>query len=177
MPAPKGNKNARGNRGGGAKPLYKPEYADMAHKISLLGATDAELAACIGVSETTINTWKRDHIEFFEAQTRGKMVADANVAEKLYHRALGYSHNAVKIFQVDGAPLIVPYTEHYPPDTPAASLWLRNRQPAKWRDKQDHEVTGKDGAPLVEPDRLELTRRIALMFLSALPGLEKKDPS
>jgi hypothetical protein len=25
---------------------------------------------------------------------------------------------------------------------------LRNRQPAKWRDKQDHEVTGKDGGPL-----------------------------
>ena len=29
----------------------------------------------------------------------------------------------------------MPYTEHYPPDTQAASLWLRNRQPRQWRDK------------------------------------------
>ena len=32
--------------------------------------------------------------------------------------------------------------EHYPPDTPAASLWLRNRQPAKWRDRQEVNHTG-----------------------------------
>jgi hypothetical protein len=30
----------------------------------------------------------------------------------------------------------------YPPDTAAASLWLRNRQPAKWRDKTDVEHSG-----------------------------------
>jgi hypothetical protein len=29
------------------------------------------------------------------------------------------------------APVNAPYTEHYPPDTQAASLWLRNRQPAR----------------------------------------------
>jgi hypothetical protein len=32
-------------------------------------------------------------------------------------------------------PVYAEYTEHYPPDTGAASLWLRNRQPEKWRDK------------------------------------------
>jgi hypothetical protein len=35
------------------------------------------------------------------------------------------------------APVYAPYTEHYPPDTHAASLWLRNRQPTKWRDRQE----------------------------------------
>ena len=33
-------------------------------------------------------------------------------------------------------------TSHYPPDTQAASLWLRNRQPAKWRDRQEVNHTG-----------------------------------
>ena len=44
---------------------------------------------------------------------------------------------AVKIFMPAGAeaPVCASYTEHYPPDTQAASLWLRNRQPAKWRDR------------------------------------------
>jgi hypothetical protein len=46
---------------------------------------------------------------------------------------------AVKIFMPAGAaaPVYAPYTEHYPPDTTAASLWLRNRQPSKWRDRQE----------------------------------------
>lgn len=128
---------------------YVEAYAEQARKLCLLGATDKEMADFFRVSEQTLNAWKGAHPAFLESITRGKMLADANVAQKLYHRALGYSHDAVKIFQVDGAPLIVPYVEHYPPDTPAASLWLRNRQPAKWRDKLDHEVTGKDGTPLV----------------------------
>jgi len=41
----------------------------------------------------------------------------------------GYTHEATKIFMPAGAeaPVYAPYTEHYPPDTHAASLWLRNR--------------------------------------------------
>ena len=84
--------------------------------------------------------------------TRGKAEADGDVAEKFYRRAMGYSHEAVKIFMPAGCsePVYAPYTEHSPPDTQAESLWLRNRQPARWRDKQEHEHTGRDGAPLVE---------------------------
>jgi hypothetical protein len=47
---------------------------------------------------------------------RGKMLADAEVAVKLYR-------------QDDGSVLQVPFTIEHPPDTQAASLWLRNRQP------------------------------------------------
>jgi len=39
-------------------------------------------------------------------------------------------------------------TKHYPPDTPAATLWLKNRQPKLWRDKQDIELSGPNGQPL-----------------------------
>ncbi len=58
----------------------------------------------------------------------------------------GYEHSEDKIFQYEGKPVIVPTTKRYPPDTQAASLWLRNRQPAKWRDKQEIEQSGE---PLV----------------------------
>jgi hypothetical protein len=49
---------------------------------------------------------------------------------------VGYSYDAVKIFLPAGAskPTIVPYVEHVPPDTTAAIFWLKNRQPAHWRD-------------------------------------------
>jgi hypothetical protein len=150
MPAPKGNKNAKGNPGGGRHTTYKPEYAELGRKVALLGATDAELATVFDVCETTINAWKREHVEFREALKSGKMVADANVADRLYKRAMGYTHDAVKIFAnpSTGAEQIVPYTEHYAPDTTAAIFWLKNRQRDKWRDKQDLEHTGANGGPI-----------------------------
>src|SRR5215472_1309580 len=119
---------------------YRQEYAEQAHKLCLLGAIDADMADFFGVSETTLNHWKQAHPKFLASLTRGKAYADANVAERLYQRALGYSHEAVKIFMPSGTtePVYAPYTEHYPPDTPAASLWLRNRQSGKWRDRVEH---------------------------------------
>ena len=134
---------------------YRDEYAEQARKLCLLGSTDEELADFFGVVPQTIYNWQASHPEFLESIKRGKMMADAEVADRLYRRALGYEHEAVKIFQFQGAPVEVPYTEIYPPDTQAASLWLRNRQPKKWRDKQDVELTGKDGGP-VEVTRIEL---------------------
>lgn len=133
------------SRGPGQPSLYRPEYAEQARKLCLLGATDAELADFFRVAESTINNWKDAYPEFLESITRGKIQADAEVADKLFQRACGYSHSAVKIMQNNGEPVIVDYVEHYPPDTQAASLWLRNRQPKKWRDKQEIEHTGKDG--------------------------------
>jgi hypothetical protein len=31
-------------------------------------------------------------------------------------------------------PIYAPYVEHVPPDTTAAIFWLKNRDPAHWRD-------------------------------------------
>jgi hypothetical protein len=55
-----------------------------------------------------------------------------------------YSHPAVKIFMPAGAeaPVYAPYVEHYPPDANAAFRWLMNRQPNKWRDRQEVNHTG-----------------------------------
>jgi hypothetical protein len=127
----------------GRPTLYREEYPARAYKICLLGATDAELANFFGIRESTLNLWKHAHPDFMESITRGKLIADANVAERMYQRALGYSHEAVKIFMPAGAsaPVYAPYVERYPPDTQAASLWLRNRQPGKWRDRVEHDHT------------------------------------
>jgi hypothetical protein len=134
----------------GRPTAYREEYAEQAYKLCLLSATDKELADFFGVCEQTIQNWKDAHPEFVGSIARGKDTADANVAERLYQRAIGYSHPAVKIFMPAGAdkPVYADYTEHYPPDTPAASLWLRNRQRHKWRDKQETGFTDKDGNDL-----------------------------
>ena len=128
----------------GRPTLYRDHYPEQAYKLTLLGLTDAEMANVWDVSVETVNEWKRVHPEFSASIARGKVAADADVAVSLRQRALGYTHKAVKIFLPQGAtePVIVPYDEHYPPDTQAASLWLRNRQPAKWRDKTEVDLSG-----------------------------------
>lgn len=116
---------------------YKPEYNNQAYKLCLLGSTDKQLGDFFEVDESTINNWKIAHPKFLESIKKGKVVADAEVAEKLYHRALGYEHPEDKIFCTDGKVTTVKTTKHYPPDTAAAFIWLKNR--AGWKDKQEHE--------------------------------------
>ena len=87
MAAAKGNKYAKGNKGGGRTSDYQEEYLEQAYKFCLLGATDAQLAEFFNVSETTINNWKDKHEEFSLALKRGKMIADAEIANSLYQRA------------------------------------------------------------------------------------------
>jgi len=72
MSAPKCNSNATGNKGGGRNSAYDKKHVAIAYKVSLLGATDTELADIFEVSERTINNWKKDHIEFSSALKKGK---------------------------------------------------------------------------------------------------------
>lgn len=154
MPAPKGNKYAKGNKGGGRKTTYKKEYAELAYNYCLLGATDEQLANFFGVGETTINKWKKAHKEFGESLKKGKAEADARVAQSLYHRALGYSHPEEKIFQSEGEIIRAETVKHYPPDPTSMIFWLKNRQPTLWRDKQqlDANVTNGNFEIKIVPD-------------------------
>jgi hypothetical protein len=126
----------------GRPTLYRPELAEQARRLALLGLNDEDMAQALNIDRNTLGQWKREHVEFNSAIARGGVHADAKVAEATYRRAIGYRHPAVKIMQYEGQVIEVPYTEHYPPDTNAARLWLMNRQPDKWRDRQQVDVTG-----------------------------------
>ena len=134
----------------GRPSLYKDEYAKQAYKLCLLGATDKDMADFFCTSEQTINAWKNSKPEFLEALKRGKMEADGVIAEKLFHRAKGYSHPEEVIKVVDHEIVRVDTYKHYPPDTIAAIFWLKNRQPAKWRDKHEIEHDGTFGVNIID---------------------------
>jgi hypothetical protein len=90
MPAPKGNRNAKGNRGGpGRTPVYSERLIPIVRTMALYGASDEEIADAIGISRETLRWWRHEHIEF----ANGTRVTDEEMAEaartSLFRRAMG----------------------------------------------------------------------------------------
>ena len=127
---------------------YKPEYAEQAYQLALLGLTDEQMAAVFNVSRSTFNKWQKEFPEFSDTVRRGKILADATVAASFYKRATGYEYPSEKIVTLsigNGESVVerVPITAVVLPDPGAALNWLKNRQPDKWRDKQDVALSGE----------------------------------
>lgn len=134
----------------GRPSAYRNEFAKQAKKLCELGATDQELADFFEVDVRTVYRWKHDHEDFCQALKSGKDSADERVERSLYQRAIGYEQDEVKIFMPGGAsePVYAPFRAKVAPDVTAAIFWLKNRRSQEWRDKREHELTGKDGGPI-----------------------------
>jgi hypothetical protein len=125
---------------GGRPTDYKPEYAEAAYKLTLLGLTDAQLAIYLGVTEQTVNNWKVKHPEFFESIKKGKELADVAVVQSLYKRATGFEYTEqhvekIKVGENQERIVTKAVKKQVVPDTTATIFWLKNRQPKAWRDK------------------------------------------
>lgn len=128
--------------GPGRESLYDPSMNDQARKLALLGMTDAEVAEFFGVDERTINRWKIEYPAFRQSLNDGKVAADANVADSLYRRATGEWVEFQKAYKnSDGSVELVTLKSYQPGDPGAAKLWLTNRQPGKWRETKDVNVS------------------------------------
>lgn len=127
---------------------YRPEYAEQARKLCLLGFTDKQLADFFGVNESTINRWKHKYPEFCMSIKRGKVIADAQVVESLYNRATGIEVTEVEV-RDDGKKKVKRVIKKFiPPDTTAQIFWLKNRQPELWRDKPTVENSAQEAVPV-----------------------------
>ena len=137
----------------------KPRLSEI-EKETVRGATRQEIARICGISYSTL----KEHANQFPALSaalRGGDAAACDIVEAaLFRRAVGYSHPAVKIITVSdgnnsGSHVEeIPYTEHYPPDTPAAVFFLSNRAPERY--KQRIECSPEDNKPW--PVEIVLTR-------------------
>ena len=121
---------------------YKPEYAKQATALCLLGYTNEKLANFFNVMEETVTNWKKAHPEFLGALLEGREKAGTQVAVSLFQRAVGYSHPEEKIFCYEGEIITHKTTKHYPPEVKAMTLWLKNKFPELWRDKQEIDFDG-----------------------------------
>lgn len=127
---------------------YKKNWDKIARNMRMLGYSQEEIAEVIGVSTQAIRDWLVTYESFARAWEEGGPIADAKVTRAMYKRAVGYSHPDVKIFHGLDGTTVVPFTKHYPPETPAIQYWLGNRQPKLWKSLSSVALTGADGKDL-----------------------------
>ena len=95
------------------------------------GLTDEQLAHNMGIRRSTLAAWKKKYSDISDALKRGKEVVDIEVENALLKRAKGFQYDEVTL---EGGIETKRVTKMVAPDTGAAAMWLKNRQPDKWRD-------------------------------------------
>lgn len=102
------------------------------------GLTDEQIAGNMGVSRSTLNSWKDRYPDILDALKKGKEIVDRQVENALLKRALGYEYEEIKEKYEFGELSERTVTKkQVAPDTTAQIFWLKNRKPKDWRDKQE----------------------------------------
>lgn len=131
---------------------YDSRFDHMAYVACYEGGfTVPKLAKLFSVVSATINSWMREFPSFLESINKGRDEYDsASAEESLKKRICGYefketTEEPTEIIQ-DGEPVMVMtktkvVTKSIPPDPTSIIFFLKNRQPGRWRDKSEHELT------------------------------------
>jgi len=115
----------------------------IARAMAGMGATNVQIAREFGVSEETLNQWRRTHSEFAESLRQSKLTPDEAVEKSLLQRALGYDATETSLTRnPDGTTTIKTTVHHVAPNVTAQIFWLKNRRPDLWRDRQEVEHSG-----------------------------------
>ena len=125
------------------------------------GLSDEQLAHNMGIHTSTFYVWKQKYTEISEALRTGKEAADRMVENALYKSCFDRTIRVRKAFKVkevyydaNGKRCEKEHIEiaeedvGIPANEKAQEFWLKNRRPADWKDKQQHEIAGADGGPL-----------------------------
>jgi hypothetical protein len=122
---PNGTQPINSRRKGAAG--YRPEFAQQAYGMALLGLNIAEMAERFGTDIDTLIVWTKKHPELRKAIWDGGIGADIEVVKALHRLAHGYDVTVKKPILRDGEIVLVEVVEHIPPNTEAARIWVENR--------------------------------------------------
>lgn len=105
------------------------------------GLTDVQIAKNLGVGKNSVIKWKNDIPEFRDAIKKGKEVSDYELENALHKRAVGYYYEEETVTN-QGDVVTVKKYEHANPTS--LIFALKNRLPAKYRDKVEQEITQRN---------------------------------
>ncbi len=121
---------------------YKPEYATQAQKLCFISATDDDMVDFFDVEVSTINNWKTNFLNL-ESVKKEKMLADANVADRLYQRAMGYEASDVDIRKVGGEIIQNPWWQNTTRPIPLPRFFAE--EPPTW--EMERQIGNSDVKP------------------------------
>lgn len=125
---------------------YHPRLADIAKEFALGGKTSREIADSLHIHLNTFYNWMHEHEDFKKAVQEGKDLYDSeNVEKALLEDALGHEKDEVVLERNKQGKLVeVKRTKKWQRNYQAQALWLRNRNPERWRDVHELVVSSKD---------------------------------
>ena len=104
------------------------------------GLTDGQIYTNLGISKQSFYKYKEKYVDFFDSLKKGKEVADIEVENALFKRAIGYKYKEVikEVKEIDGkkSTYVKEVIKEMPGDVGAQIFWLKNRKSSKWKDKQ-----------------------------------------
>lgn len=108
------------------------------------GLTNEQICKNLGIVKDTFYKYKEKYTDFSDALKKGKEVADIEVENALFKRAIGYKYKEVikEVKEIDGkkSTYIKEVVKEMPGDVGAQIFWLKNRKSSKWKDKQDIDI-------------------------------------
>lgn len=125
----------------GRKSIYetdiKPHIEDIQKAVSA-GATVKEIAAGLGIAESTLMKYKAEKAELKQAFARGRDKVIIEIKAALLKKALGFNYDEEKKVgrkdkNGENIVLVEKYTRYSPPSETAAAMLLRNYD-KEWRD-------------------------------------------
>lgn len=148
------------------RPRKLPNF-DVIERYAAAGLTDKQMALCMDCSETTLKTWKRDKVigpQIAACLKRGHSRANHFVVESLFKRALGYTTEKVTLeekLDKQGEIVNVRKVERVElaASEIAAMMWLSNKDPDNWKQKQDIGITQNTRVVAVELKGLDAEGR------------------
>lgn len=156
---------------------YGMTLVDLLQQFAKAGMTLPEMAEALEVTEPTLNRWIAEIPAVKEALRKGREIADAKVAASLYRRAVGGFEQIERKIVRNAEGEIVGQTETIrvlPPDPGAISFWLKNRRPDLWRDKVEHDVTGKISIEVTKRRRELIDQLLDAVLTDVTPGVAEK---
>ena len=107
------------------------------------GLSKSEMAERMDISVKTFRKWEKNNVGIAEAVKIGRELTDINVENAILKKALGFETEEVKtVIKANGDEEVTTVRKNVPPDISAASVWLKNRRPDKWRDKPTENNSG-----------------------------------
>lgn len=125
--------------------------------------TVAEICAIVKISERCYYDWQANNAQFADSIARAREKFDEILIKEaknsLRKKITGYTVQEKKVVMVEGKPDSygkskpkikeqVTIEKHYQPDTAAIIFALTNKSPEEYKNRQNTELTGKDGKDL-----------------------------